>query len=175
MNQKQARVISFLSLVLGMFGLICGICISQGIKLPFEKTPVRIGSTVIVPIVPTPEPVNIETEQELASAPKPIHIPEITIVAKAPDKPIRSVPRKSFVASNELPNVVHVPHVVHVPQSEKLSFESIRPGAARRRPEAVSKERAESARGDGSSLKVPGGAVWATDEALTYDPMNGEL
>lgn len=178
MNQKQAKIVSFVSLVLGMFGFICAVCISQGIALPFEEASVRTGTTVIVPI---DIPVNIDTDQELSGldghpgwscdgdscspASEPVRIPEITIAVKPP----RPVSHKVLIAEASNPDVVHVS------QSEKLSFESIRPGAARRRPAPVSRETPEEAREDGSSVEVLGGAVWATDEALEYDPMNGEL
>lgn len=151
MNQRQSEIVSFLSLALGLFGIICGVCISQGIKLPFEKEPrnassapdVRMGSTVIVAL---DTPVNIESDLELHASG-------------------HSCDGESCEFPSE-PEVIRVSEII---------TGNMGPGAARRRPEAVSKERAESARGDGSSLKVPGGAVWATDAALEYDPMNGEL
>lgn len=169
MSHYQSKIISFVSTVLALFGLFAVTCVSQGIPL---KSSERIGVTTMVPVIPDDAPVNIESDLELACTGSSCNIPEnvlvlpeVNIVEKIPAKVAAVAP---VVEAPKVPEVIRVPYVT------RESFESIRPGAARRRPATVSKERV-SARVDRSSVTVPGGAVWASDKALAYDPMNGEL
>lgn len=145
MSPKQSKVVGFVSLCLGMLGILSVVCISQGIPLPGETMHVREGVTTLVPVIVPDAPLNIETDQVLAVASK----------AECSDESCELPPKK-------------------ITKSAQSVRSAPRAGAARRRPPAVPGER-DSARKGSQSLTVPGGAEWATDEALRYDPMNGEL